>query len=258
MLQILHEDNHIIVVVKPQNMPTQRDKSEDVDLLTEVKEYIREKYAKTGNVYVGLVHRLDRPTGGVMVFAKTSKAAERLSKAIREGEMEKRYYAVTVGSPKEAADTLTDYLVKDPSTNTVRVCNRTEPGAKEAILSYHVLARAPQVTLLDVKLATGRSHQIRVQLKNIGTPIFGDMRYGGDVLAKGHNLALWAYELRFVHPTTKTIMTFRASPPVDAVPWSSFKNLDALFCNVTANDDAVRIALPNTDYDEKKAVRRTK
>lgn len=253
MLQILHEDNHIIVVVKPQNIPSQGDSSGDKDMLTMVKEYLKESYNKPGNVYCGLVHRLDRPTGGVMVFAKTSKAAERLSEAIRTGAFEKRYYAVTVGIPKEATDTLRDYLVKNTQENMVKVCNKTAEGAKYAELSYNTLVTAPRVALLEVKLATGRSHQIRVQLANIGTPIFGDVRYGGDTLAKGHHLALWAYELKFVHPVTKVIMSFRACPPVDAVPWSSFKTLEAIFNRVTANSDCVKIALPNAENDDERA-----
>lgn len=256
MLQILHEDNHILVVVKPQNVPTQADSSGDKDMLTLVKEYLKEKYGKPGNVYCGLVHRLDRPTGGVMVFAKTSKAAERLSEAIRGGTFDKRYYAVTVGKPRMSTDVLMDWLVKDKSTNNVRIASKNEEGAKYAELGYHVLASTPSVSLVDVKLATGRSHQIRVQLKNIGTPIFGDVRYGGDVLAKGHNLALWAYELKFVHPVTKVIMSFRACPPLDAVPWSSFKSLEAIFNTVTANDDCVKLAIPNIEDELDKPRKR--
>ena len=253
MLEILHEDNHILVAVKPQNIPTQADSSRDKDMLTLVKEYLKEKYDKPGNVFVGLVHRLDRPTGGVMVFAKTSKAAERLSEQIRAGEFEKHYYAVTVGTPKEPSDRLTDYLVKDPSTNTVRIGTRVEEGAKYAELNYHVLATTASVALLDVKLGTGRSHQIRVQLASRKNPVFGDVRYGGDCLAKGHNLALWAYELRFVHPVTKVIMAFRACPPVDAVPWSSFKTLEAIFNTVTSSADCIKVSLPNyDDEDERK------
>lgn len=221
-LTVLYEDNHVIVVVKPQNMPTQGDSSGDESLLDAVKAYVKEKYEKPGNVYIGLVHRLDRPTGGVMVFARTSKAAARLSDQIREGEFEKKYLAVTVGCPRDRQGRLENWLVKDSATNTVKVVPaRINDDAKKAILDYKVLDALNPVTLVDVRLITGRSHQARVQLSNIGTPIFGDARYGG-VIAKGHNLALWAYELRFKHPTTDKIMVFKVFPPTDKEPWKHF------------------------------------
>ena len=221
-LTILYEDNHLIVVVKPQNMPTQADSSGDRDLLTAVREYIREKYAKPGNVFVGLVHRLDRPTGGVMVFAKTSKAAARLAEQMKEGAFEKRYLAVTVGTPRDRAGRLENWLVKDAATNTVRIAPaKINADARMAVLDYKVLESIPPVCLVDVKLVTGRSHQARVQLAGLGTPIFGDVRYGG-AIAKGHNLALWAYELRFKHPTTEKAMVFKVFPPTEKEPWKRF------------------------------------
>lgn len=221
-LNVIYEDNHVIVVIKPQNIPTQEDESKDKDLLTMVKEYIKEKEDKPGNVFVGLVHRLDRPTGGVMVFAKTSKAASRLSAQIAENEFKKRYLAVVLGKPREKRLKLVNYLQKNARTNTVQVVPELTTGAKRAELEYEVIEAKEKVSLVDVKLYTGRSHQIRVQMKHIGCPVYGDVKYGGDKLAKGHNLALWAYELKFVHPTTKENMTFKVYPPEDIVPWNVF------------------------------------
>ncbi len=224
-LNVVYEDNHIIVVIKPQNIPTQEDESKDKDLLTMVKEYIKEKENKPGNVYVGLVHRLDRPTGGVMVFAKTSKAASRLTQEMHTDDFKKRYLAVVVGKPKESRGRLVNFLLKNPRTNTVQVVPELTTNAKRAELTYEVLDAKEKVSLVDIQLLTGRSHQIRVQMKNIGCPVYGDVKYGGDTLAKGHNLALWAYELKFVHPTTKENMTFKCYPPEDIIPWKVF-NLD--------------------------------
>ncbi|MDY5676827.1 MAG: RluA family pseudouridine synthase [Eubacteriales bacterium] len=224
-LNVVYEDNHIIVVIKPQNIPTQEDESHDKDLLTMVKEYIKVKENKPGNVFVGLVHRLDRPTGGIMVFAKTSKAASRLTQEMHTGDFKKRYLTVVVGKLREKRAKLVNYLLKNARTNTVQVVPELTTNAKRAELDYIVLDEKEKVSLLDVNLATGRSHQIRVQLKNIGCPVYGDVKYGGDKLAKGHNLALWAYELKFVHPTTKENMTFKCYPPEDITPWNVF-NLD--------------------------------
>lgn len=220
-LNILHEDNHIIVVLKPQNIPSCEDESKDLDMLTMIKEYIKEKYEKKGNVYVGLVHRLDRPTGGVMVFAKSSKAASRLSEQMKEGDFEKRYYSVLVGCPREEKATLTQYLKKNTVNNMVYVCQPTVEGAKLAELEYKVLEKKDELTLTEVRLHTGRSHQIRVQMNSIGCPVYGDMRYGGEKAKKGY-LALWAYYLSFTHPVSKERMVFRVEPPKDLTPWSMF------------------------------------
>ena len=225
MINVLYEDNHIIVVIKPYNILSQSDNTNDLDMLTIVKSYIKEKYNKPGNVYLGLVHRLDRPTGGIMVFAKTSKSASRLTQEMHTGDFKKRYLAVVVGKPREKRAKLVNYLLKNARTNTVQVVPELTTNAKRAELDYVVLDDSEKVSLVEVNLATGRSHQIRVQLKNIGCPIYGDVKYGGDKLAKGHNLALWAYELKFVHPTTKENMTFKCYPPEDITPWNVF-NLD--------------------------------
>ena len=227
-LNILYEDNHIIVVLKPQKVLSQGDETTDKSLLDMVKEYIKEKYNKPGNVYVGLVHRLDRPTGGVMVFAKTSKAASRLTEQMKDKQFTKKYLAVVVGSPRYKSSRLEHFLKKDEKTNVVKVVPRGVDGAKQAILEYKTIKTVDKVSLLDVQILTGRSHQIRVQMAQIGCPVFGDVKYNGDTLAKGHNLALWAYELSFVHPTTKKQMLFRCIPPADKTPWNVFEKEIAL------------------------------
>ena len=221
---ILHEDNHIIVAVKPPNMPTQEDASGDSDFLNALKAYLVEKYNKPGAAYLGLVHRLDRPASGVMVFAKTDKAASRLSEAVREGEFEKKYFAVVLGEPREQRGRLVHYLFKEEQKNNVVIVPQFTDGAKRAELDYKALKAADGYTLMDIDLLTGRSHQARVQMNFLRTPIYGDVRYGGN-RAAGGNLALFAYSLRFVHPVTKKTMVFKACPPVDTIPWSSFKAL---------------------------------
>ena len=219
-LKILHEDNHIIVVLKPQGIPSCGDESGDENMLDAVKEYIRTAYKKPGNVYVGLVHRLDRPTGGVMVFAKTSKAAARLSEQMRTGDFEKKYLAVLSAVPKEPQGKLVNYLKKNAVNNMVYLCPPTTEGAKLASLEYRVAEEKGGCALAEVKLHTGRSHQIRVQMAGIGCPLVGDMRYGGENAKKG-NLALWAYSLAFTHPVTKERLRFLAVPP-ESSPWKYF------------------------------------
>ena len=220
-LAILYEDNHIIVVLKPQNVPSQGDDSKDPDMLSLVKEYIKETYKKEGNVYVGLVHRLDRPTGGVMVFAKSSKAAARLSEQLKAGDFEKKYFAVLCGVPREKKAVLTNYLKKNAVNNMVYVCGPTVEGAKLAELDYKILQETNDLSLAEIRLHTGRSHQIRVQMNFLGTPVYGDMRYGGEKAKKGY-LALWAYSLSFTHPVLKERMVFKVQPPVDVKPWNEF------------------------------------
>lgn len=223
-LIVLHEDNHIIVVFKPQNIPCCEDSSKDKDLLTVIKEHVKEKENKPGNVYVGLVHRLDRVTGGVMVYAKSSKAASRLSEQMRSGDFEKKYFTVLVGSPREKRATLTDYMKKNPINNMVYVCPQTVEGAKFAELEYKVVEEVNGLSLALVTLHTGRTHQIRVQMSHNNTPVYGDMRYGGEKAKKG-NIALWATTLAFTHPVSKERLVFKIEPPKDANPWKLF-NVD--------------------------------
>lgn len=223
MFDILYEDNQIIVVNKPQNIPSQEDSTKDLDMLTMVKNYIKEKYNKQGNVYIGLVHRLDRPTGGLMVFARTSKSAERLSKQIVDGEFKKQYLAVVDGVPRIKDGILVNYLKKDEKNNKVSICPQLEEGAKLAKLEYKIMdVYEDKYSLLKLSLFTGRSHQIRVQLSNIGNPIVSDVKYGSKSKIT-NKLSLWAYELSFVHPTTKQIMKFKSFPPIDEAPWKYFK-----------------------------------
>lgn len=218
---IIYEDNHIIVVLKPQNVPCCEDESKDLDLLTMIKEYIKVRDQKPGNCYIGLVHRLDRPTGGVMVFAKTSKAAARLSAQMKDGDFQKVYYAVLVGTLNKKSQTLTNYLKKNPINNMVYVCGQTVEGAKFAELEYNVVEEKGGLSLTQIKLHTGRTHQIRVQMSNLGYPVFGDMRYGGETAVKG-KLALWATSLSFTHPVTKERLVFKVEPPKDIAPWKIF------------------------------------
>lgn len=222
---ILFEDNHLLVVVKPQNVPSQADSTGDDDMLSKLKRYLIKKYDKPGNAYLGLVQRLDRPTGGVMVFAKTSKAAARLCESIREGEVEKRYAAVVVGKPNRVGK-IEHYLVKDEKANMVTLAPSTLEGAKRAEAEVSIVEENDGRTLVSVNLITGRAHQARVQLKALSSPIVGDKRYGGDKYVQSPHLALWAYKLVFAHPVTGEIMRFIALPP-DEFPWNNY-DLNAL------------------------------
>ena len=221
VLTILHEDNHVIVVYKPQNIASCPDESGDDNLLDRVKRYVKTAYNKQGNVYIGLVHRLDRPTGGVMVFAKTSKAAARLTDQMKSGDFEKKYLAVLCGVPNPDRGTLTGYLKKNTINNMVYLCTQGTDGAKFASLDYRIVDRKEGFSLADVKLHTGRSHQIRVQMAGIAHPVYGDMRYGGEYAVKG-KLALWAYSLAFTHPVTGERLRFLLEPPADEIPWKRF------------------------------------
>ena len=220
-LNILYEDNHIIVVLKPQGVACCPDESGDDNLFDCVKRYIKTAYNKPGNAFLGLVHRLDRPTGGVMVFAKTSKAAARLSEKMKSGGFEKRYLAVLCGAPSKESGTLTNYLRKNSVTNTVYVCTESEEGAKFASLDYAIKDKREGLCLAEINLHTGRTHQIRVQTAAINCPVYGDMRYGGEKAVKG-KLALWAYSLRFPHPTSGEALRFIAEPPLSNMPWKLF------------------------------------
>lgn len=215
-VHILYEDNHLLAVVKPVNMPVQRDRSGDADLLSLLKRYIAEKYHKPGEAYMGLVHRLDRPVGGTMVFARTSKAASRLSEAFRAHRVQKTYLCVargTVPAPME----LEDCLLKDERTGMVRV----SPEGKLARLASEPIARRQGLTLLRVRLFTGRPHQIRVQHAHAGYPLWGDVRYGG--ARPGEQLALWSYRLCCEHPTRREPLVFASLPPL-AGAWQKFEN----------------------------------
>ena len=211
-LEVLYEDNHIIVVVKPFNIPTQEDSSKDIDMLTIIKDYIKEKYNKPGNVYLGLVHRLDRPASGVMVFARTSKAASRLSDEVRNRTIKKTYLAIVHGKTKDK-EKLVDYISKDNKTNNSYIDKKS---GKESILTYTRLKydEKEDLSLVKVDLETGRHHQIRLQMSNIGHPLYGDQRYGTQ---DKKQLALYAYKLEFIHPVTKEEMSFKLLPKNEGV-----------------------------------------
>ena len=201
---ILYEDNHIIVVVKPPNILSQADDTRDMDMVNLIKHYIKEKYKKPGNVYVGLVHRLDRPTEGILVFAKTSKAASRLSKQVQNHTMKKKYLAVVNNKLSDNKGIFQDYLLKNKDGNT-KVTTKEE--GKFAELSYKMLSyhKKENKTLVEIELKTGRHHQIRVQFASRGYPLCGDQRYGKQDKTQ---LALVAYHLEFYHPTTKELLRF--------------------------------------------------
>ncbi len=213
-LKVLYEDNHIIVVEKPVNIPSQGDKTGDMDMLTIIKKYLKEKYNKPGEVYLGLVHRLDRPTGGVMVFAKTSKAAGRLSEQVRDKKMHKKYLCIVDGKLDKEKDKLTDFLLKNEKTNTSKVVKEGTKNSKEAVLDYEVIKYNKEINLSVVKvnLHTGRHHQIRLQFSSRGHSLYGDQKYG--TRGRGKQLALWAYYLSFEHPTKKELMEFEDYPEI--------------------------------------------
>ena len=226
-LDILYEDNHIIVVTKFVNIPSQADKTEDIDMLSIVKEYIRVKYNKPGNVYVGLVHRLDRPVGGVMVFAKTSKAASRLSEEVRTRTVKKKYLCIVNGKMEQNNAQLVDYLWKNQTENTSYVVNKNKKNAKEAILDYKVLKydKENDLSILEILLHTGRHHQIRVQLSSRMHAIYGDNKYHGR--GQGSGICLWAYDLKFVHPVKKEEMEFKKLPTEkENKMWSLIKGME--------------------------------
>ena len=216
MIKVLYEDNHLLVVVKPINMPVCSDDSGDMDLLSYLKNYLKEKYNKPGNVYLGLIHRLDRPVGGIMVFAKTSKAASRLSEQVRVKKVSKRYYAVVCGN-LSGNGVFNDKLLKDSRTNMVSV----DPRGKDSILEYSVVSSNNGLSLVEINLITGRSHQIRVQFSSRGYPLYGDQRYNRNSCV-GEQIALFSYYLSFFHPISRELLEFYEDIP-DRYPFSLFR-----------------------------------
>lgn len=216
-LQIIHEDNHIIVINKRVGDIVQGDKTGDKPLSEVVKEYIKEKYNKPGDVYLGVVHRLDRPTSGIIIFAKTSKALTRLNESFKNRETQKTYWAVVKNFPPKENDTLVHFLKRNPKNNTSKAHTKEVPESKKASLEYTVIKKLDNYYALEIKLHTGRHHQIRAQLTAIGCPIKGDLKYGFDRSNPDGGIHLHARKLILSHPVTKEVLTFEAVIPNDVI-----------------------------------------
>ncbi|HBX46608.1 RluA family pseudouridine synthase [Limibacterium fermenti] len=221
-MTILYEDNHIIIVNKAPSEIVQGDKTGDTPLSDIVKSYLKEKYNKPGNVFCGVTHRLDRPTSGVVVFAKTSKALSRLNDMFRNGEVGKTYWAIVKNQPPKDEDTLTHYLVKNEKNNKSVFYDTEKPHAKKAVLHYKVIARSDNYFLLEVQLETGRHHQIRVQLSAIGCPVKGDLKYGSPRSNRDGSISLHARRIAFVHPVSQENIAVTAPVPDDTL-WKAFE-----------------------------------
>ena len=219
-LQVLYEDNHLIVINKRVGDIVQGDKTGDIPLSDIVKAYIKQKYKKPGNVFLGVVHRLDRPTSGIVVFARTSKALPRLNKIFSEKKVEKTYWAIVKNAPEKSNDKLVHWLKRFPKNNTSKAYDKEVKDSKKAILNYSIIKKLQSLYLLEIDLETGRHHQIRAQLAAIGSPIRGDLKYGYNRSNKDGGIHLHARKLSFTHPVKKELMTFEAVPPNDVI-WNS-------------------------------------
>ena len=219
-LQVLHEDNHVIIVNKRPGDIVQGDKTGDKPLSEIVKAYLKEKYNKPGDAYLGVVHRLDRPTSGIVIFSKTSKALPRLNRLFKEKEARKTYWAIVKNAPPKTEDILTHFLKRNPKQNKSYAHDKEVPESKKAILEYRILKKLDNYYLLEVDLHTGRHHQIRSQLSKIGCPIKGDLKYGAERSNKDGSIHLHAKQLNFVHPVKKVELEIIAPPPDDAL-WNS-------------------------------------
>ncbi len=222
-LQVLFEDNHVIVINKRVGDIVQGDKTGDKPLSEVIKEYIADKYNKPGKVFLGVVHRLDRPTSGIVIFARTSKALERLNKMLREKTIKKTYWAVVKNPPQNSNDTLINYLKKNPKNNKSTAYTKEIKDSKKAILHYKTIHKIDNYTLLEIDLETGRHHQIRCQLASIGSPIKGDLKYGFNRSNKNGGIHLHSRKIEFIHPVKKEIVSFSAPVPNDVV-WEALTN----------------------------------
>tara|TARA_R110001632_G_scaffold179993_6_gene300038 strand:- start:4199 stop:4885 length:687 start_codon:yes stop_codon:yes gene_type:complete len=219
-LEVLFEDNHLVIVNKKAGDIVQGDKTGDKPLSEVVKEYIKEKYNKPGEVFLGVVHRLDRPTSGVIIFARTSKALERLNKMLREKTISKTYWAIVKNLPKKEKDTLISFLKKNPKNNKSTVFLKETEGSKKAVLHYSLIKKLDNYSLLEIDLETGRHHQIRAQLSSIGCPIKGDLKYGAARSNKDGSIHLHARKIAFIHPVSKENISLEAPTP-DEVIWNA-------------------------------------
>ena len=222
-IDVLFEDNHIIVVNKPVGVLVQGDKTGDKPITDDVKEYIKKKYNKPGEVFLGLPHRLDRPTSGIVVLAKTSKALARLNNMFRDGDMKKIYWAVVQEAPQELSATLNHYLVRDVKANKSKAYNKRGSNSKKASLTYNLIASSKRYFLLEIELHTGRHHQIRAQLAKIGCHIKGDLKYGAKRSNKDGGIHLHSRKIEFIHPVNKKEISIVAPPPKEQI-WDIFKN----------------------------------
>ena len=216
-LLVLFEDNHIIIVNKRAGDITQGDKTGDIPLSDVVKDFLKEKYQKEGNVFLGVVHRLDRPTSGVIIFAKTSKSLERLNKMLRDKKIQKTYWAVVKNHPEKEKDTLINFLKKNPINNKSAVYNTEVKNSKRAVLHYQLLKKLDNYSLLEIDLETGRHHQIRSQLASIGFPVKGDLKYGFPRSNKDASIHLHARKIDFQHPVSKELICITAPTPEDVI-----------------------------------------
>ena len=223
-MQVIYEDNHIIIVSKRSGEIVQGDKTGDRTLADDVKQYIKEKYAKPGNVFLGVVHRLDRPVWGLVVFAKTSKALSRLNDMFRTGDVHKTYWAITQNCPAESEAVLTDWISRNEKQNKSYAYDHEVPGSKKAMLHYKVIGRSDNYTLVEVNLMTGRHHQIRCQLANIGCPIKGDLKYGARRSNPDGSISLLARKIELVHPVSKEKIYAEAPLPDDRL-WREMRML---------------------------------
>lgn len=220
-MTVVYEDNHIIIVNKTASEIVQGDKTGDVPLSETVKQYLKEKYHKPGNVFIGVTHRLDRPVSGLVVFAKTSKALSRLNEMFKNSEVKKTYWAIVKQTPAETEGELVNYLVRNEKQNKSYAYDTEKPGSKKAILHYRLIARSDNYCLLEVDLKTGRHHQIRCQLAKMGCPIKGDLKYGFPRSNPDGSICLHARRVRFVHPVSKELIDVVAPVPSDNL-WRSF------------------------------------
>ena len=223
-MTVLYEDNHLIIINKSGSEIVQSDKTGDVSLEDSLKLWIKEKYHKPGNVFLGVAHRLDRPVSGVVVFARTSKALTRLNEMFRNGEVHKTYLAIVKNAPRQPEGTLEQYLIRNEQQNKSYVYDRERPGAKKAILHYRLVGRSDRYCLLEVDLKTGRHHQIRCQLAAMGCPIKGDLKYGFPRSNPGGGISLHARKISFIHPVSKELIEVTAPFPEDEPLWQCFQN----------------------------------